>query len=75
VTFPMFAKISVAGKDIAPLYEFLASGSTNPDFPGKIKWNFTKFLIDREGAIAARFEPAVEPRSKEVVDKVKELLA
>jgi len=75
VTFPLFAKISVAGKNMAPLYEFLTSPNTNPDYPGKIKWNFTKYLIDRKGAIAARFESAVEPQDNLLVAKIKELLA
>lgn len=75
VTFPMFAKISVDGKNTAPLYAFLTSKSTNPEFAGKIKWNFTKFLVDRKGVIAGRFESAVEPQNSLVVNKIRELLA
>ena len=56
VTFPMFSKISVKGADKAPLYQFLTDKTG-----GEIQWNFTKFLIDRNGNIIKRFEPAVEP--------------
>ncbi|OGF51695.1 MAG: glutathione peroxidase [Candidatus Firestonebacteria bacterium GWA2_43_8] len=74
VTFPMFAKISVKGKEQSPLYKYLTEKETNPDFSGPIKWNFTKFLIDRKGNIAARFEPKVTPESDEVVKKIEEEL-
>jgi glutathione peroxidase len=58
VTFPMMSKVSVAGADKAPLYQYLTSaGKTG----GEIQWNFTKFLIGRDGQILARFEPAVAP--------------
>ena len=50
VTFPMFSKISVKGKTIHPLYAFLTSKETNPEFAGGISWNFNKFLIGRDGA-------------------------
>src|SRR6266478_8185154 len=74
VTFPMFSKISVAGKDKAPLYQFLTDKSANPKTGGEIQWNFTKFLVDRDGRVIARFEPAVEPQSKEVVSAVEAAL-
>lgn len=66
VTFPMMAKVSVLGDDKAPLYQFLTDKSSDPQFGGDIKWNFTKFLIDRDGKLVARFEPAVTPESPEV---------
>jgi glutathione peroxidase len=66
VTFPMMAKVSVKGDDKTPLYVFLTEQSTDPKFGGDIKWNFTKFLFDREGKPVARFEPAVTPDSAEV---------
>jgi len=56
VSFPMFSKISVKGADQADLYKFLTETSG-----GDIKWNFTKFLVDRNGKILQRFEPAVTP--------------
>jgi glutathione peroxidase len=66
VTFPMYSKISVKGADQAPLYAYLTK-DTGPGLTGDIKWNFTKFLIDRNGKVVQRFEPAVTPDSKEVV--------
>ncbi|HSB08835.1 MAG TPA: glutathione peroxidase [Blastocatellia bacterium] len=74
VTFPMFSKISVKGDDIHPLYKFLTSKDTNPDFGGDIKWNFNKFLVDKNGKIVARFEPAVKPESEQVVQAVEKVL-
>jgi glutathione peroxidase len=64
VTFPMFSKISVKGADQAPLYQFLTDAKTKTG--GEIQWNFTKFLVDRNGKVIQRFEPAVEPQSKEI---------
>jgi glutathione peroxidase len=64
VTFPMFSKISVKGADKAPLYQFLTDAKTKTG--GEIQWNFTKFLVDRNGQVIQRFEPEVEPLSKEV---------
>jgi glutathione peroxidase len=61
VSFPMFSKISVKGKDIHPLYAFLTEKETDPQFPGKITWNFNKFLLDRKGAIVARFDSKDDP--------------
>lgn len=75
VTFPIFSKISVKGKDIHPLYEFLTSPATNPKFSGKIGWNFAKFLADRKGTIVARFEPKKEPMSPEISEAVEAALA
>jgi len=66
VTFPMYSKISVKGADQAPLYAYLTK-QTGPSIAGEIKWNFTKFLVDRNGNVVQRFEPAVTPDSKEVV--------
>lgn len=58
VTFPLFAKRSVKGEDISPLYTYLTSSSANHEFGGEISWNFTKFLVDRDGRLVGRFEPA-----------------
>jgi glutathione peroxidase len=66
VTFPMFSKISVKGADIAPLYKFLTDKNANPKTGGDIQWNFTKFLVDRNGKVIQRFEPAVEPLAPEL---------
>jgi glutathione peroxidase len=71
VTFPMLAKVSVApGKDQCELYKFLTSKDTNPKFSGKIKWNFEKIIIGRNGEVANRFEPKVKPDSDEFVKAI-----
>ena len=57
-TFKRVSKVKVNGKDAIPLYKYLTS---NERFGGKIKWNFTKFLIDREGHIVNRFSPSDKP--------------
>ncbi len=75
VSFPMFSKISVKGNDMSPLYEFLTDKETNPEFSGKIKWNFTKFLVDRTGNIIDRFSPMTRPDSKKVKRRIGQLLA
>src|ERR1700734_2441645 len=64
VTFPVYGKISVKGDDQAPLYAFLTKDA-NPAVAGDIKWNFTKFLVDRNGKVVQRFEPAVTPDSRQ----------
>lgn len=75
VTFPMFSKISVKGKNIAPLYKFLTSKETNPEFSGDISWNFNKFLIDRDGKIVARFGSRTKPESEEMIQAIEKVLA
>src|ERR1700722_14496801 len=75
VTFPMFSKISVAGKDKAPLYQFLTDKNANPKTGGDIPWNFTKYLVDRDGKVLARFDAAVEPGSKELTSAIDAALA
>ena len=74
VTFPIFSKISVKGDDIHPLYKFLTSKETDPDFGGDIKWNFSKFLLDKSGKIIARFEPKVTPESDPVIQAIEKAL-
>jgi len=74
VTFPMFSKISVRGKDIHPLYELLTNKKTNPEFGGKISWNFNKFLINREGEIVNRFGSRVKPESEELIESIEKAL-
>jgi glutathione peroxidase len=74
VTFPMFSKISVAGGDMAPLYRFLTDRAVNPKTGGEIQWNFTKFLVNRDGKVIQRFEPPVEPLSRELITAVEAAL-
>lgn len=61
VTFPMFAKVEVNGAGAHPLYKFLESEKRGVLGTKNIKWNFTKFLIGRDGAVLARFGPTVTP--------------
>jgi glutathione peroxidase len=74
VKFPMYSKISVLGDDKAPLYKFLTDPVANPKTAGEIKWNFTKFLVDRNGKVIARFESAVTPESPEVTAAIEKAL-
>jgi glutathione peroxidase len=74
VTFPIFSKISVKGDDIHPLYKYLTSKETNPEFGGDIKWNFSKFLVDKSGKIIARFEPKITPESDPVIQAIEKAL-
>lgn len=75
VTFPMFAKIAVKGADQDPLYAFLTSKETNPNFAGEIKWNFNKFLIDRKGNVVARFDSKEAPDGETVTAAIEKHLA
>ena len=60
VSFPMFDKINVNGPDADPLYKFLKKQKSGA-FGSKIKWNFTKFLVDKEGNVIQRYASAVKP--------------
>ena len=73
VTFPLYAKVSVKGDDQTPLYKYLTT-SANPSLAGDIKWNFTKFLVDRNGNVVRRFEPQTTPDSPEVVAAIEKAL-
>lgn len=73
VTFPLYAKVSVKGADQTPLYQYLTK-EADPAVAGEIKWNFTKFLVDRNGKVVQRFEPAVTPDSPQVVSAIEKLL-
>jgi glutathione peroxidase len=61
VTFPLFAKIDVNGDEAAPLYQFLKKAKPGLLGTEAIKWNFTKFLVDREGTVVERYSPNTEP--------------
>ena len=63
VTFPMFAKVDVNGNNTAPLYKFLKSEKPGVLGSEAIKWNFTKFLVDREGNVVKRYAPNDTPES------------
>jgi glutathione peroxidase len=72
VTFDMFSKISVKGDDQHPLYRYLTNDT---EFKGDIGWNFTKFLVDRNGKVVARFATKVIPTDDEVTQKLNQLIA
>ena len=74
VTFPMFSKISVKGSDKAPLYRYLTDPAANAKTGGEIPWNFTKYLVDRNGKVLARFDAPVEPDSKELTAAIEAAL-
>jgi glutathione peroxidase len=74
VSFPMFAKISLAGEHMSPLYQFLTDKQANPNTGGSVRWNFTKFLADRDGKIVQRFEPNVTPDSPELAAAIEKAL-
>jgi glutathione peroxidase len=70
VKFDMLDKVAVKGEEQVPLYKYLTSKDTNPSFAGPIKWNFTKFLVGRNGEIVARFESPVKPESETVTKAI-----
>jgi len=69
VTFPMYAKVSVKGDDKTPLYGFLTEKS------GEVKWNFTKFLADKNGKVIGRFDSGVDPASAELAAAIEKALS
>jgi glutathione peroxidase len=75
VTFPLMSKVSVTGEDICPLYSYLTSDKTNPGFAGEIPWNFTKFLLNRQGKVVARFAPETKPNDEVVIKAIEQALA
>lgn len=67
VTFPMAAKVSVKGDDIAPVFKYLTSEAKRLGFDDPIKWNFTKFLLDEHGKLITVIHNRVNPMSEEVL--------
>lgn len=74
VTFPMMSKVLINANPRLPLYEYLTDAEQNPKTGGEIRWNFTKFLIGRDGTILARFEPAVTPEDPALVAAIENAL-
>ncbi len=74
VTFDMFSKISVKGSDQHPLYTYLTSEDANPATAGAVKWNFTKYLVNKDGHVIARFNSGTTPLSDEMVKAVEAAL-
>ena len=72
VSFPMFAKVDVNGKDAHPLFQYLAKEAPGLLGSKAIKWNFTKFLVDRQGNVIERFSPQTTPA--EIESAIKKLI-
>lgn len=72
VTFPMMAKVSVKGKDMAPLYQWLTQKNRNGKQDAPIKWNFQKFMIDENGNWVGTLPSATSPLSETIVNWIKE---
>ena len=70
VSFPMAAKISVKGNDIAPIYLWLTQKKLNGVLDAEIKWNFNKFLLDENGRIIAKFDSGTQPLSEEITGRL-----
>jgi glutathione peroxidase len=73
VSFPLFAKIKVNGEEAHPLYDFLKREASGVLGSEAIKWNFTKFLVDRDGKVVDRYAPATAP--EELAGDIEALLA
>src|SRR5690606_31831927 len=74
VTFDMLSKVDVNGENACELYKYLTSEEAGKATAGKIKWNFEKFLIGRDGKIVARFSPRTKPDSPEVISTIEQAL-
>jgi glutathione peroxidase len=75
ITFPLFEKTKITGKDCSPLYMFLTSSKTDPKFSGDVYWNFTKFLINRNGEVIGRFNTITNPEDSKMVEALEIALA
>jgi glutathione peroxidase len=75
VTFDMFSKVKVKGKDACDLYKTLTALDTEPVGPGKISWNFEKFIIGRNGEVVARFAPRTKPDDPSIMKVIDAELA
>jgi glutathione peroxidase len=75
VTFDMFAKVNVKGKEACDLYKTLTALDTEPVGPGKISWNFEKFIVGRDGEVVARFSPRTKPEDAAVLKVIEAELA
>lgn len=75
VSFDMFEKVAVKGRDQAPLYAYLTGDKAHARLNGPISWNFEKFLVNRHGAVVARFAPRTQPTDPEVIRAIEAELA
>jgi glutathione peroxidase len=74
VTFPLFTKLEVNGPGRHPLYAWLAAQDGAPEGPGDIKWNFSKFLLGKDGRVVARFDPRTDPEAPELSQAIEKAL-
>jgi glutathione peroxidase len=74
VSFPMFSKISVEGSDIHPLYKFLTTKSENGVEDSRVKWNFQKYIIDKNGRLVGHFDSGVKVTDKGFVETIEKLI-
>lgn len=74
VGFDLFSKIDVKGKEQSPVYDFL-TGSDNPIGPHKVRWNFQKYLINRQGQIVGTYDPEIEPSDPKLTGDIDKALA
>lgn len=72
ISFPLFSKISVTGKAQHPLYQYLTERSA---FPGRVTWNFQKYLVDRSGNIIGKYDPGMNPMSPTILTDLEKALA
>ena len=75
VTFPMFSKISVKGKDIAPLYSYLTQKSENGVIDAPVKWNFQKFIISKKGQVITSISPSTSVNDDATMKALEKALA
>jgi glutathione peroxidase len=73
VSFPLMAKVHTKGPDQAPVYRTLTE-ETADDIRGEVRWNFTKFLVDGDGHVVARYESGVDPLDDRIVGEIEKLL-
>jgi glutathione peroxidase len=74
VTFPLTEKVDVNGDDRHALYDVLTTTADAEGVDGDIRWNFEKFLVDRDGNVIARFAPQIEPEAPEVISAIEAAL-
>lgn len=72
ISFPLFSKISVTGSTQHPLYRYLTE---NSPFPGRVTWNFQKYLVDRSGHVIGKYDPGMNPLSQTIIADVETALA
>jgi glutathione peroxidase len=75
VSFDMFSKVKVNGKDASPFYKHLTKQAAKPKGAGKVTWNFEKFVIDRQGKVIGRFGPRIKPDAPAVLKLIEGALA